>query len=160
MPGRVATFPTCSTARSSSALPASSLVANTIPGTRIPGTLPMGRRQTKSSTRSSFTPIPRSSVASGAPLYVQVDAGKPGAVRRLANLEPMVGRRFHPDAFQVSGTAGSRADLRLEALFACSLYAEAAEHNVLGLVQIHQFIDPGGEERLEILALDVDPSLL
>jgi len=53
MPGSVATFATCSTARSSTALVAMSSVANTIPGTRIPGTLPRGTRHTKGSTRSS-----------------------------------------------------------------------------------------------------------
>src|SRR5688572_15932549 len=53
MPGRVATFATCSTARSSTAFSISSFVANTMPGTRMPGTAPSGISQVKSSIRST-----------------------------------------------------------------------------------------------------------
>src|SRR6266542_652967 len=59
MPGRVATFATCSRARSSRALRMRSSEANTTPGTRIPGTVPVGIRHTNSSTRSgSRAPAP------------------------------------------------------------------------------------------------------
>src|ERR671918_3004699 len=103
-PGSVATFATCSTARSSTALVAISSVANTMPGTRIPGTVPFGTRHTKGSTRSSST----------ARVWhlrdVEVDVGRPRSVRALLEADQVQRGSLDAHRFQVAVAASGQAD--------------------------------------------------
>src|SRR5215211_9315689 len=99
MPGRVATFATCSTARSSTALANSSSEANTIPGTRMPSTYPTGISHTDGSTRR------------GSDIEVHLD--QPPARRVGLDPEPVVGDRLHEGPV---GGRVTRAVLRGRAL--------------------------------------------
>src|SRR5829696_8142072 len=94
MPGRVATFATCSTARSSTALANSSSEANTTPGTRMPSTYPTGTSQTDGSRRRGSD--------------IQVHLDQPAATGVGLDPEPVVGDRLDEGAVGDRAVAGER----------------------------------------------------
>src|SRR6266542_1619029 len=131
MPGNVATFATCWTARSWMARSMSSSEANTMPGTRIPSTEPTGIRQTYGSIWSASTRSP--------PSNIQEHADLRPPRRALFHPELVIGGRFHGRAVGLSHERG-HLDARPHAVPRGDCHADIHEAHLLCLVQPHQLV--------------------
>src|SRR5512134_1197440 len=129
IPGSVATFATCRTARSSTALRISSSEPNTTPGTRIPSTVPMG-------TSHANGPTCRVSIG---PSHVQEDAGLDAATGPRLDGELVVRRRLHTDAGRVR-RRGRGLELADEIALGQADHVEGDEPDALRLVDPQQLV--------------------